>query len=350
MSSAPVSGAAQVQVGQSRADGTSRSAEIRILTNHPGRVASPSWRRVATYLKAGGTLWSDISVAASLLARRRSHDCVVLGAGRSDLIYAMVQSLLPLKRKPTVMVDCLWYEGDTWLAHTVRRGLKKLADKSIDKYCVWASRETADYARAFGLPERKFVFVPYHTTLEGLDVRLRDEGYLFAGGNFARDYPTLIDAVRDLPVTLHIASNRPELFTNIDIPSNVIVKGYSHLDYLNMMAGCAINIVPLAAGLLHSGGQQTFLNSMWMGKPTIVTDPAGARDYIQHGVDGMLVPPGDSAALRQAITVLLGDARRAREMGERARAKVVSGYSTEDHFRRVIALAADVVAGQKEMV
>ena len=82
---------------------------------------------------------------------------------------------------------------------------------------------------------------------------------------------------------------------------------------------------------------------MWMGKPTIVTDPAGACDYIESGVDGLLVEPGNPQALREGILSLLSDPAAASEMGERARRKVISGYSTEDHFRKIIDLAADLI-------
>jgi glycosyltransferase involved in cell wall biosynthesis len=108
------------------------------------------------------------------------------------------------------------------------------------------------------------------------------------------------------------------------------------------MAGCAINIVPMAGGLLHSGGQQTFLNSMWMGKPTIVTDPEGACDYIEDGVDGVLVPAGDAPALRAAILELLDHPELASQIGERARLKARSGHSTDDHFRRILELASQL--------
>jgi glycosyltransferase involved in cell wall biosynthesis len=113
-----------------------------------------------------------------------------------------------------------------------------------------------------------------------------------------------------------------------------------------MMAASSINIVPLAGGLLHSGGQQTFLNSMWMGKPTIVTDPGGACDYIEDGVDGILVEPGDVRGLREALLRLTSNPAAAAEMGARARQKVLSGYSTEDHFRRIISLAHELVSAR----
>ncbi|HSL21149.1 MAG TPA: glycosyltransferase family 4 protein [Vicinamibacterales bacterium] len=318
---------------------------IRILTNHPGRVASPSWRAVTTYFVPAHGLWASFVLAIRLYRARAGHDCVVLGAGRSDLFFALLQSVLPWRRIPTMMIDCLWYDSTNPVTRAVKRFLMKVADRSVDRYCVWASREIDAYSAAFGLPRDKFVFVPYHTTLDGHELEPTDQGYLFAGGNWARDYPTLLRAVSGLPTTVHIACTRPELFENVPVPRNVIVRGYDHKAYLRMMAGCRANIVALAPGLLHSGGQQTFLNSMWLGKPTVVTDPEGARDYIEHGVDGLVVEPGNPEALRQAIQRLLEDPAAARRMGDCARARVAARYSTDDHFRTIIALATELTAG-----
>ena len=115
----------------------------------------------------------------------------------------------------------------------------------------------------------------------------------------------VISICRGLNIKLLIASTRLELFRNIKLPNNVKVQGFSHEEYLKKMANCKINIVALKKGLLHSGGQQTFLNSMYLGKPTIVTDPEGASDYINHGIDGILVEPGDHLSLREEIQILI---------------------------------------------
>src|SRR5206468_3559736 len=117
-------------------------------------------------------------------------------------------------------------------------------------------------------------------------------------------------------------------------PDNVEVKGFSHEDYLKAMAGCLINIVSLDGELLHSGGQQTFLNSMWLGKPTIVTDPEGSADYIDHGDDGLLVRTKDPIALREAIEFLLDNREKMKEMGTKA-ARKARRFSTEEHFRKI---------------
>jgi glycosyltransferase involved in cell wall biosynthesis len=52
-----------------------------------------------------------------------------------------------------------------------------------------------------------------------------------------------------------------------------------------------------------------------MGRPVIGSDLGGIRDIIQHGHNGLLVPPGDSKALAEAILTILTNRNLAQQMG-----------------------------------
>lgn len=316
---------------------------ISILTNHGGQEASPTWRAVTNYLSpTGDDLWSCLQLALKLYIKRRNYECVVLGAGGSDLIYILLQSVLPFKKVPCVMIDCLWNKSTRKARFLLQRSILKLGCKSVDRLIVWASREVEAFSRTFGVPAEKFMFVPYHTTLDRVPITPAEGTYIFSGGNFGRDYDTLIAAVRGLQVKVLIACTRPEIFSHMTLPDNVEVRGFTHEEFLEKMAGCLINVVSLDTSLLHSGGQQTFLNSMWLGKPTIVNDPEGACDYIAHGVDGLLVPPKDPYTLRASIEQLLEDPELRRTMGVRA-AERASRCSTEEHFKKIVDVVREVV-------
>lgn len=309
--------------------------KVKILTNHWGQNTSETWKSVSLFYEPPATnnvltlLW----YAIKLYKKRKNVDCVVLGAGRTDYLFALLQSLLPFERKPSVMIDCLWYVSPNKIKFFYKKILLKFVSKYIDKFVVWSSREVEAYSQAFGVAESKFTFLPYHVTIT--DIEPFDGGYIFSGGNYDRDYKTLIEAVKDLPIELRIACTRPENFSGIEIPKNVDVRGYTQKDYRKVMAGCSINIVSMQPGLLHSGGQQTYLNSMWYGKPTIVNDPEGAKDYIDDGVDGILVPPQDSMAIREAIKSLMQDPEKMDSIGRNA-AKRSRNYTTEKHFRNIV--------------
>jgi glycosyltransferase involved in cell wall biosynthesis len=69
------------------------------------------------------------------------------------------------------------------------------------------------------------------------------------------------------------------------------------------------------------------LEAMASGTPVVASRVGGLAEVVQDGVTGVLVPPADSAALRDRLEWLLGDAARARHMGEAARALVLERFT-----------------------
>jgi glycosyltransferase involved in cell wall biosynthesis len=69
--------------------------------------------------------------------------------------------------------------------------------------------------------------------------------------------------------------------------------------------------------------------AMAHGRAVVATSVGGLRDAIEDGVDGVLVPPGDSAALRGAVERLLADPDLRTRLGGAARAKAERLWSEE---------------------
>ena len=65
------------------------------------------------------------------------------------------------------------------------------------------------------------------------------------------------------------------------------------------------------------------------GVPLVGFDVGAAREYLVDGETGLLVPPGDTVALAQAIDRLLNDPAQAVSMGRRGR-ELVSARFTDD--------------------
>lgn len=79
------------------------------------------------------------------------------------------------------------------------------------------------------------------------------------------------------------------------------------------------------------------------GLPVIAHPVAAISEMVQHDVTGLLVPPGDDAALLQALTDLVEDPERRREMGRRGRKHVEKNYDMRvaaDHLVAVLARVA----------
>jgi glycosyltransferase involved in cell wall biosynthesis len=83
---------------------------------------------------------------------------------------------------------------------------------------------------------------------------------------------------------------------------------------------------------------QVIIEGLAAGLPVIATDGGGAREIIEHGRTGLLVPMGDPAALAEALGALLAHPERAAVLAAAGRQHVLAHYTVEQSARRSEAL------------
>jgi glycosyltransferase involved in cell wall biosynthesis len=91
------------------------------------------------------------------------------------------------------------------------------------------------------------------------------------------------------------------------------------------------------------GSPLSVLEYMDAGLPIVATAVGGVPELIESGATGLLVPPGDPAALGAAIAELLRDPRRAIEIGSSARERRRSEFGLDTMVRRVEALYCELL-------
>ncbi len=109
---------------------------------------------------------------------------------------------------------------------------------------------------------------------------------------------------------------RAELQAQIDahaLQNNVILKG-NHLDIHNHIKNAELFVLSSD----YEGLSNALLEAMMMGLPCISTDCAGSDEYIEHDVNGKLVPVGDKTAMSKALVEMLSNDTLRKQMGERA--------------------------------
>ena len=102
----------------------------------------------------------------------------------------------------------------------------------------------------------------------------------------------------------------PNVFVYKSWPHAAVLQAWRH-----SMAALAPSIWPEPFGLV-------VIEAMMSSRPVIASKTGGVTDLVVDGETGLLVPPGDPTALRQAIERLLADPGLRRCMGQAARRKV----------------------------
>lgn len=215
--------------------------------------------------------------------------------------------------------------------------------RRVDRFVLHAREEIPTYARWLGLPESRFRFVPLQrgrVTVGGASPIAGE--YLVSMGSAQRDYATLAAAVRSTGLRTVVIARADLLARLPDDPMLIKLSGLSQQQCVDILAGAVLNIVPLL-DTPTAAGQVTFVTALRLGIPTIATACVGTRDYIEDGVTGRLVPPGDAAALRSAIVQLMADPALRAGLGRAGRDFAARECSDEAAGMRLAALLDEVM-------
>ncbi|HEX5759214.1 MAG TPA: glycosyltransferase, partial [Thermoanaerobaculia bacterium] len=105
------------------------------------------------------------------------------------------------------------------------------------------------------------------------------------------------------------------------------------------LAGAAAVVLPsvVARDGQMEGIPVALMEAMAAGRPVVASDLSGVSELVEHETNGLLVPPGDAAALAAAIRRLLADPAYGAELGRRGRETVEREFRLD---RTVAALRA----------
>jgi glycosyltransferase involved in cell wall biosynthesis len=114
-----------------------------------------------------------------------------------------------------------------------------------------------------------------------------------------------------------------------------VVRNAPHDQIMAAWMHCAVGVVPS----LSEAFGQVAVEAMICGKPVVASAVGGLRDAIIDGVSGLLVPPGDASALREALRALLLDPARRVQMGAigRQRARLFTVGTVADRIEQIYA-------------
>lgn len=169
-----------------------------------------------------------------------------------------------------------------------------------------------------GIPKDKYFLL---ATFGRFD-RIKGHKYLLESiGEVLKYFPdTILLMVGDGPER----KNLEEITQALDIKNNVIFTGWQE-DVLGIMNCIDIVVLPsLREGLSIAG-----LEALSLAKPIIATSVGGNPEIVQHGINGLLVPPKDSNELYKSIIYLLSNRTLIENYGKASRKLATERFSEE---------------------
>jgi glycosyltransferase involved in cell wall biosynthesis len=177
------------------------------------------------------------------------------------------------------------------------------------------------------------------------------EFVVFSGGDSWRDYETLFEAVRGLPIKVRlVTANRwPSIPDNVALLPRLAFHAFR--DEVLRASAIVVPVVKQPPASVTTGhppaaGITVVAMARMLGRTVIASDSANTRQHIPiDGEGGILVPPGDAGALRQALTRLIENPSECERLGKTAREQAASELSLTGFVDRMLACAEKPLDG-----
>jgi glycosyltransferase involved in cell wall biosynthesis len=193
---------------------------------------------------------------------------------------------------------------------------------------AWYQDSPADLAQ-IGIPAGAFVVVCVANwrPRKGIEVLLE------AFGKLPPEAPIYLLLVGDM-----VAPNLRRAIESHTYRERIHALGVRQ-DAPAVAAACNVAVLP---ALKREGLPKSVIEAMAYGVPTIVTDVGGSPELVEHEVSGLVVRPGDPAALAQAILRLYREPEQARELGRRGRDRIRVHFPISATVERTAALYREI--------
>jgi glycosyltransferase involved in cell wall biosynthesis len=282
-----------------------------------------------------------------MLYQAKNYDCVVLRDIRNTLISLPLKRFLINWKKPVIVVDVSVHEKQRY-----RRILHYILSPA-DKLIYNTSTIGDNLRNLLNIDQRKLSCIPWGVDkdfFEPFDIPTED--FVLSVGNTNRDYKTLIGAL-DGRIYLKIVTST--VYTRFDmdawdldalkrrVSEKVEVISTDQRKLKELYAEARLVVIPVFSSTT-AAGVTSLLESMAMGKATLVTDSPGLRDYVRDWKDAVFVAPRDGKDLKKKVDYLLEDPDECMRIGKNARKAVENNFNTFIEGRKIYDIIRELVA------
>lgn len=317
----------------------------------------------------GMSLRADVAAAATLWQVLRQEDFQVLHTHnpKPGIYGRLLARMAGVPHVVNTVHGLFATEDDRWLRRSLVYAVEVLAARFSHAELIQNPEDLALLSRLPFYPRRRARLLGNGVDLERFDCRhfangVRDElrrqldiedGQVAVGmvGRLVAEkgYPEFFAAARQLGpeyVVFAVGPSDPEKADALppDLLADAVASGVRLLgmrtDVESLYACLDVFVLPSH----REGFPRAAMEAAAMSLPVVATDIRGCRQVVEHGVNGLLVPLGDVAALTDAIRTIGSDMALAQQMGKAGRHKAEAEFDEREVVERVMSTYAKLQA------
>ena len=250
-----------------------------------------------------------------------------------------------------------FHDQEPFWRQSLFRGLERLASRWCDKM-IFISQPLIDWALHEGIGRREKMVRIYsgielerfrpRTTDEQKKIRERwrirpDEAVIGIVSKLweGKGHVTLIEAFEQIKKEKtearlvivgegYLRERLVGLISRLGLEDSVVFTGFQ-MDVSEIIATFDVAVLPS----LFEGMGRVLLEAMAMEKPVVASRVGGIPDLVDHGVNGLLVRPGEITELKDAILNILNNRTLAVRMAGEGKKRVTEQFSAEGMVRSI---------------
>ncbi len=281
-------------------------------------------------------------------------DLVCTHTAKAGLVGRLAAALAGI---PALYTPHGWSIGDrvstanAWMFRAAERAVAPLS-KSIINVCE-AERSLARHHRI----TRDSRLAVIHNGVRDIDAALQADSTLsparvlmVARFDPPKDHATLLTAaaaLEDIPWTLELLGSGPgrtqarALAGQLGLTSRILFTN-SGTDVARRLADAQLFVLASRS----EGFPLSILEAMRAGLPVIASDVGGVREAVVDGETGFIVKPGDSAALSEALRLLISDSTLRLKFGRAGRRRYELHFTFEQMIGETLSLYESVLSSR----
>jgi glycosyltransferase involved in cell wall biosynthesis len=278
---------------------------------------------------------------------RRHHALVVRGTGRGVKWLALLSALSGRRR--LVLIE-------TIPVHRTR--LQRLASRFVVypalRRSVIAAQTMTQWERdaletSLALEPGSVVTITsprLSTVRRPVEYIASDRRFVVASGRAACDWPTFFEAIVGMSWSTIVVCSRADMAEVTRLARRAVtcevMCELTPEAHDAVLRTARVYVLPLREHH-HSVGQMRLMDAASAGAPVVVSRVRGVETYVSPGTTADVVPPGDAAALRDAIDSLYWDTTRAARYVQAAQSHA-AGWTQDDYRRELVAFITSALA------